>query len=176
MGVQIYVLIIVIAFFIMFWYSIYSWKGKVLCLFRRPNRTVVEKRVPLNSKFVIFDGGKYQVNPKRIDLMWYTRGIIHQFFPMFVPFLEYKWDTDQALDPTTFTNTWDTPEARASTREEDKFKALSKGFQAQAGKKETGLIRFLPWIAVGVSLIVGYMVYQLSQHVALLEQLIKVQQ
>lgn len=175
MNIQTFVLVIVVVFFGLFWYSQHSWKNKVLCLFRKPNRTVIEKKVPLNSRYVIFDGGKYQVNPKRIDLMWYTRGIVHSFFPMFVPFLEFKHDTPQALDPTDFKHTWDTPEARGSTREEERFKALSRGFQAQAGKKQSSLERLLPWAAIGVTLIIGFMVYQLMQHVALLEQLIKVQ-
>lgn len=175
MNIQIFVVLVVVLAFGLFLYSQYSWRGKVLCLFRRPNRTVIEKRVPLRSRYVIFDGGKYEINPKRIDLMWYTRGMIHQMFPMFVPFLEYKWDMPYALDPTKFTNSWDSPEARNSSKTEEKIRAVSKGFAAQGASKQSTLEKLLPWAAVGISIIVGFMVYQLSQHVSVLEELIKVQ-
>jgi hypothetical protein len=174
MSAQTFILAIVMVLLGMFVYSQYSWRGKVLCFFRRPNRTVVEKKVRLHSRSVTFQGGKYYIDPKRIDLMWYTRGLIHSMFPMFVPFLEFKHDSSVALDPTKFTNTWDTPEARASTREEEKFRNLSKGFDRQGGVKETFLSKWLPWIAIGLTLVIGYMVYQQSQQLAVLEQLIKV--
>ena len=173
MNATTFVLVIVIAVLGMFVYSQYNWRGKVLCLFRRPNRTVIEKKVKLNSRYVTFQGGKYQINPKRIDLMWYTRGFIHSLFPMFIPFLEFKWDSEQAVDPTTFQNTWDTPEARAASREEESYKNLNRSFSS-VSKKQSFIEKWLPWIAIGITLVVGYMVYNMQQDMATLQQLIKV--
>ena len=172
MNVQTFVIVVVVLLAGLNIYSQYAWRGKLLCLFRRSNRTVIEKKISVSSKYVIFDGGKYRVNPKRIDLMWYTRGI-HQIFPMFVPFLEYKWDTDQPLDPTTFLNTWDTPEARQALNQEDNIKSLDRAAAAQSGKKESSFQRLLPWITIGIVIVVAYLVYQMSNNMGVLQQQIQ---
>ena len=169
MSLEIFAMMVVVLLAAANIYSQYSWRGKALCLFRRANRTVVEKKIPLKSKYVIFDGGKYRVNPKRIDLMWYTRGI-HQLFPMFVPVLEYKWDTDQPLDPTTFTNTWDSPEARKALNQEENIRSLDRAVTQGAGKKESTFQRFLPWITIAILLVVAMWVYQMSGHIGELQQ------
>lgn len=157
----------------MAYYSQASLRNKIFCTFRRPNKTKIEKFVSLRSKFVIFDGGKYIVNPKRVTLMWYNRGI-NAFFPTWVPSLDYRWDTDQPLDPETFEATWETPEARQSMGQEENIKALDRAVAAQTGKKQSRFQEYLPWITLGALIVVVYLVYQMSQNIAVLEQLIKV--
>lgn len=173
MSAQVFFLILTIGILGVFFYTQQSLRGKLLCFFHRPNRTIVEKKISLRSKYVIFDGGRFVVNPKRISLIWYKRGF-HSFFPTFIPSLTYKWDTDQPLDPTTFQNTWDTPEARQAARGEESWKGFAKGVSSQVGKKQGGLEKYLPWISIALTLVVGYLVYQMSQHLTLLENLIKV--
>lgn len=169
MNVQTFVILIVILLAGLNIYSQYAWRGKLLCLFRRPNRTVIEKKISVSSKYVVFDGGIYHVNTKYIDLMWFTRGI-HQLFPMFVPFLEYRWNTEQPLDPTTFKDTWLTPEARMALNQEDNIKALNRAAAAQSGKKESSFQRLLPWITIGIIVIIAYLVYQMNNDMGLMQQ------
>lgn len=157
----------------MFWYSQSKLKNKLLCTFRRANKTKVEKLVPLRSRYVVFDRGRYNVNPKRITLFWFNRGI-HQFFPTWLPALDFRWDSPNALDPETFENTWDTPESREMAENEDDYKAFNKGIQSQLSKKGRFPDWLLPMIAIGISLVVGYLVYQQGEHLTYLEQLIKV--
>jgi hypothetical protein len=157
----------------MTWYSTASKRNKLLCRFRKPDLTLIEKFVPKHSRYVIFDGGKYIIEPKRVILQWYNRGI-HQFFPMWIPSLDYKWDTDVALDPRKFTNTWDTPEARNAASSEDDWKGFNKGMQAQTGKKVTMFQQYLPWITIGAIVILGVMVYTQGQRVDIMEEMIKV--
>tara|TARA_Y100000310_G_scaffold164294_1_gene164120 strand:+ start:3890 stop:4378 length:489 start_codon:yes stop_codon:yes gene_type:complete len=158
-----------------FWFSITKFRGKVLCTFRSANKTKQEKLILLKSKHVLFNGGWYNVNPKRVTTFWYNKGI-HQFFPIPIPTLDFRFDSPEALDPETFQNTWDTPEAREMAGSEDDYRAFNKGIQAQLGK----ISRFPEWlfpaITIGAVLIIGYLVYTQGQHLSYLEQLIKLGQ
>ena len=153
-------------------YSLYQIQGKIWCTFRRPNKTKVEKWVPMKSRYVHFDKGRYNVNTKRITLLRWKRGIF-QFFPIFVPSLDFSWDSSNPHDPETFQNTWDTPEAREAAGQEDNYKAFNKGLQVQAGSKSRFPEWLFPAITIGAVLIIGYLVYQQGQHLTYLEQLIK---
>lgn len=90
--------VIVVAFvLIMFIISQRKFKNKMLCEFIRPNKQKIEAWVPMHSKYVTFDQGKYGIgqyiiNPKAIITYWYARGI-NKFFPCLVPTLIFRWDT-----------------------------------------------------------------------------------
>lgn len=150
-------------------------KNQVYCSFRRPNRTKIEKWVKLHSKYVIFEGGKYRVNPKKITLLWWNRGILGMFGVGFwVPSLDYRWDTDQPLDPDTFETTWDTPEVRNMLGSEEDYKDFAKGAPPAGAKKEGVFQRFLPWIMLAILLVLALWIYQMQGQLAGLMQLIKV--
>jgi len=155
-----------------YWYSITKFKGKLLCTFRSANKTKQEKLIRLNSKHVIFDGGKYDVNPKRITTFWYNKGL-HQFFPIPVPTLDFRHGDRNALDPETFQTTWDTAEAREMSNQEENYKAFNKGLQTQLGRKSRFPEWLFPMATIGAVLVIGYLVYQQGQHLSYLEQLIK---
>ena len=173
MDVSTLIIIFAVGIIGMFWYSQSKLKNKLLCTFRRANKTKVEKLIPLKSRYVIFDGGRYNVNPKRISLFWYNRGM-HQFFPTWLPTLDYNYQSQNPLDPGTFKDTWDTPEAREASGQEDAFKAFAKGISTQVGKKSRFPEWLFPMITIGAILVVGYLVYQQGQHLSYLEQLIQV--
>ena len=172
MNVSIMIAILAIGIVGMFWYSQNKLKGKIHCTFRRQNKTKIEKFVPQKSRYVIFDGGQYNVNTKRITLLLYNRGI-HQFFPTYVPSLDFSWYSPNPLDPERFKSTWDTPETREASRQEDSFRAFAKGIMSQIGKKSRFPEWLFPAITIGAIMIIGYLVYQQSQHLSYLEQLIK---
>lgn len=170
-------LVIILAFlFFIFYYSQTKFKNKMLCTFIRPNRTKIEKWVPLYSKYVIFDRGKYGIghydcNPNCIILMWYARGF-NRFFPILVPTLEFKWDTQNPLNPKTFESTWASPEQRNAAWEEHQHIAFAKAAAAQAGRKSRFPEWFFPLITLGVVLIVMWLVWGLNARIEGLEQFI----
>ena len=166
----------------LFFQSQNRFKNKMLCYFIRPNKQRIEKWVPLHSTHVVFDRGQYGVaryicDPECITMLWYERGI-NKFFPVLVPVLEFKWDTPNALNPTTFESTWHTPEARQAAWEEHQHVAFARAAAVAAGTKTNKMITvLLPVITVGLVLIVLFIVYQgmagLDERMFYLEQQLK---
>lgn len=174
--------IIVAVLFAMFYVSQTKFKNKMLCSFIRPNRQRIEKWVPLYSKYVVFDRGKYGVghyvcDPDCITMMWYNRGF-NKFFPILIPTLEFKWDTPNPLNPKTFESTWHTPEARNASWEEHSHIAFAKGVGTQAGGKSRFPGWLFPLVTIVLVVAVLLIVYQglagLDERLFNLEQLIKV--
>lgn len=132
-------IVVVTAFILLiFFMSQQKFKNKMLCSFIRPNKQKIEKWVPLQSKYIVFDRGRwgighYECDPTCITMMWYERGF-NKFFPVLVPTLEFKWDTPNPLNPSTFQSTWHSPEARHAAWEEHQHIAYAKAAAQQAGK------------------------------------------
>ena len=154
------------------WYSANSAKKRILCVFHRANKTRVEKQIAMTDKKVIFDGGQDAVNIKRIELVWYDKGIA-ALFPGFRPSLTFKWDSEQPVDPATYRNTWDTPEARQAASSERSWVGFNRGMDATAGKKVSGIMQYLPWIAIAGVVIVGFFVYQQNSKMGIIEEQIQ---
>lgn len=156
--------LVVIGFLIaIFYQSQQKFKNKLLCSFIRPNRQRIEAWVPLYSKYVVFDRGKYgighyEVDPNCITMMWFTRGL-NKFFPVLIPTLEFKWDTPNPLDPKTFESTWHTPEARQAGWEEHQHIAFAKSTAIAAGRRS----RFPEWLFPAVVIILLLAALYLSQ-------------
>lgn len=162
---------------IMFVYNQTKFKNKMLCSFIRPNKQRIEKWVPLHSKYVVFDRGKYgighyDVDPDCITLMWYDRGI-NRLFPSLIPYLEFKWDTPNPLNPNTFQSTWHTPEARHAAWEEHQHIAFAKA-ASPAIKKGRFPDWFFPLLTLGVCLILMFFLWQMNSKIDYLEQLINI--
>ena len=172
------VILVLVGIIGLFWHSQTKLKGKIFCTFRRSNKTKIEKWVSQKDKYVYFDPGKgndkgqYIVDTKRITLLWWNRGIF-QFFPMFVPSLDFSWYSQNPHNPETFEVSWDNPTTRAVAGQEDAFKAFSKGIRAQVGKTSRFPEWLFPAVTIGAVLIIGYLVYQQGEHLSYLEQLIK---
>lgn len=175
-------LFVIAAFVLFIWYRAQTrFRDKMLCQFIRPNKQRIEKWVPLDSKYVVFDRGRYgtgryRCDPECITMLWYARGI-NILFPTLVPTLEFKWDTENPLDPRTFQSTWLTPEARHAGWEEHQHVAFARASAAQAGVKKSILEKFLPLITIGGILIVLFIAWQgfggLDERMFNLEQQIK---
>lgn len=176
------IIIILLFLLAIIYFSQQKFKNKMLCMFIRPNRQRIEKWVPLYTKYVVFDRGKYGIghynaDPECITMMWYTRGI-NKFFPALVPTLEFKWDTPNPIDPKTFESTWHTPEARQAAWEEHQHIAFARAAAAQAGRKSRFPEWLFPLITIGLVVIVLFIVWQgmagLDERLFNLEQLIKI--
>ena len=155
-----------------------KFKNKMLCTFRRPNKQKIERWVPLYSKYIIFDRGKYgtgrySCNPKCITLEWYDRGI-NKLFPVLIPTLDFVWWSEEPLNPETFEIDHRSPEASHAALQEDNFLSFTKAAQKSSGAKS----RFPEWMFPAITIVaivaIGYLVYQLMGQVAALENWIKI--
>lgn len=159
-------LFLVACFVLILWYhSQTRMKNKMLCFFIRPNRQMIEKWVPLQSTYVVFDRkkyggiGRYICDPSCVTMMWYARGI-NRLFGTLVPTLTFKWDTPNPLDPKTFERTWYSPESMQAGWEEHQHIAFARASAQVAGVKKTLLDRLFPLIVVGLILIVLFLVWK----------------
>ena len=155
------------------WYSQNSLRNKILCTFRRANRTRIEKFVKEKARYVYFDGGEYVVDTSKIQLTWYNRSI-NAVFPTFVPTLDFTWGSRYPLDPDTMEVTWYSPEASKALTQERNIRELDKAAQAATGKKEGGLTKYLPWITLAILLVLAMWIYQMSGKVAMMSELMQV--
>lgn len=139
------------------WYSTASKRNKILCHFRRINKTKVERLVPMKSRYVIFDGGRYKIDTGRITLFWYARGV-NALFPTWIPSLDFSWYSDVPHNPDDFKDTWDTPEARNAASSEDDWIGFNRAARTQAAGKASKLRAYLPWLLIaGVAIAVYYL-------------------
>lgn len=157
----------------MAWYSQYSLKNKIYCVFHRANKTRIEKFIKEKSKYVYFEGGEYVVDTSKIELTWYNRGI-NSIFPSFVPSLEFTYASRYPLDTETFKQSWYTPEASKALTQEKNIRDLDKATQAQSGQKTSGLSKYLPWITLALLAVALMWIYQMSNNVAMLTELSQV--
>jgi hypothetical protein len=157
-------------FLLITWYSLWNIQGKIKCQFHRKDRTVIDKTIRMTDKTVKFDKGSYDINPRRFSIKWVK---VLGFFPCPMLFQEWKWDTDQPLDPSTFENSVDSPEARHAADSEKDWKGFNQGVDNQLGKKQGSFEKWLPWITIGAVVICAFLVYQLSGKLGIIEQQIQ---
>ncbi len=155
----------VVVFVLAGYYSQATLRNKILCTFRRANKTQIEKFVSQKAKVVIFDGGKYRVMTNMVSLFWYTRGI-HQFFPTWVPKLDFTYKNALPIDPDTGTTTWATPEVEKMLGSEEDYIDFAKGAQIQSGVKQGTFQRYLPYLTIAAVAIIAIILYKLSDNFA----------
>lgn len=145
-------------------YSAHMLKDRIYCTFRRKDKTRIEKWAKANQSRIDFDNGWYYLNPRRTTLTLVTKGI-HAIIPIWARCLDFRHDSSQALDPDTFTNAWESPEARKALNKEEDIRAYQQGnLQAIQGKQKKGMLeQFMPLLVVVGFLIVGYMVWTLTK-------------
>lgn len=156
---------------ILTWYNLWQLQGKIKCMFRQPDGSVVYKTLPMKGDWVYYKNVPYHINRKRIDINWFKMwGIL----TLPIPLLEWKWDSEEPLDPTTFRNTWDTPDARGMADSKKDWQSMNEGIDQQVGaRKAGGFERWLPFVAIGATLIVGFLVWQISGKMGIIEQQIQ---
>ncbi len=163
-------LVLILLFAIVFAsYSARSLKNKILCTVNRADRTKIVKWAKIDQQRIDIEGGWYVVEPDRTVLRLWDSGI-HWFFPVWVRCSDYRHGSARALDPNTFDNSY-SAEARKELDTSDSIRAWSEGnrraLTGGIGKKGM-LERYLPIIMIVGFLIVGYLVYNLQNHVNML--------
>lgn len=164
MSFQTLVVIMAIAVLVMAWYANSSKRNKILCTFRRVNKTKIARWVKMQDTHVVFDGGKYDIIPSRISFQWYQVGFIHMLFPQWVATLDYTYGKRAPLNPNTMNYDWDNPQLRKAINISDMMKSyFSTANPAPSAKKQGWLMQYLPWITVGLIVIMGFYFYMQMQ-------------
>ena len=174
MSPQNFVLITAALIVLCAWYANSSKRNKILCRFRRVNKTIVGRWVKMTSRYIVADGRKYDIVPRRISLYWYTAGIVHMLFPQWVSSMDFSWFSRWPHDPDTMTVTMDDPAIRDAFNKAEWVESYFKGAKPSTStRKQDMLSKYLPWIAVAAVVLVGFWLYQnmahLSQNMAALQ-------
>ena len=164
--------VFVVFLFMIFIYASYQTraiKDKTHCTFIRPDTSKIYKWIKAKQRRVEFDGGWYYINPKRRILENIDKGI-HLLFPTKATAFIFRWDSSQPLDPTTFENNWETPEARLALNKEEDIRAYSAGnVQAISSKGKQGMLeRLMPILMLVSVIIIGYMAYSMTKRMDML--------
>lgn len=154
-----FVIVVALGVLVMSWYANTSKRNKILCTFRRVNKTKLKKFVTMNKEFVIFDGKKYDIIPSCITFEWYTGGFIHMLFPQWVATLDYTWGKRLPLNPNRMDYDWDNPENRKAINISDIIKSYFSTANPVAVKKQSMLKEYAPWIAILLVVLVGFWLY-----------------
>ncbi len=161
------IMVTAIALIVMAWYANTSKRDKILCTFRRVNKTKIVKWVKMKNKFVIFDDGKYDIIPSRITFQWYTGGLIHMLFPQWVATLDYSYTSRFPHDPNNMAITAESPETRKALNKQEWVTSYYRGAEPKAGKTKVSLIeKYLPWVAIVLVVVVAFYLYNSQQTMA----------
>ena len=146
-------------------------KNKMLCTFRRSNKTKVERWVPLSTKYVVFENGQYNCDPTAITLQWYDRGI-NKLLPTLVPTLDFAWWTADPINPETFAPTHLSPQAAKLARQDDNFQSFRRAVD-KGGSKSRFPEWLFPAITIGGLAVLGYLVYSIMGQLDTINNLIR---
>jgi hypothetical protein len=166
-------------------FDLLSKRNKMFATFRRVNKQRISKWVKLDDDFIIFDGKKYDVVPDCLCPQFYSPGLFKMFgLGIWIMSADYSWYRSAPHDPNAWGATVISPAVRKVINNADRMRAFARGIQAQTGAKKSGLAGYLPYIAVGIVLLVAVWVYNnnqvlaanqtaLASHLATLENLVK---
>jgi hypothetical protein len=157
---------LVVAFVVIFYasYSAHKLKDQIWCTFRRRDKTRIEKWGKVKYGRIEFDGGWYYLNTKRTTIKMVTSGI-HQIMPIWVRCLDFRFDSNQPLDPDNFNADYDNPNDRkALDKSEDLTALMVSQANSLGGNKKQGLLeKIFPIIVIAGFCILGYFVYSTMQ-------------
>lgn len=155
---QVFLLIIVGGLLFWAWWDNSSKRNKIYCQFTNPTKRDIYRWVKVTSRYVIFEGKKYDILQNCIKTVWWDKGIIGMLFPRDIPKLDFVWYDRFPIDPNTGVPAVVSPEVRAVMNKEEWAKAYYKGSAPnnRAGGKLGFLQQWLPAIiAIGAVILVA---------------------
>lgn len=155
------VMMMVIA--LMGWWANYSKRDKIYCSFTNEDKSLIHKFVRKRSRYVVFDGRRYDIVPGCVKTLLWDKGIIGMVFPQRVPALDFTYASRWPIDPATGKHAVISPEVRQAMNKEEWVKSYAKGFTPQAAKKQSMIQQWLPWIAIGLVALLFFYVYTNNQ-------------
>ncbi len=166
MTFQTLILIMAMVIVFMAWYANSSKRNKIYCSFTRVNKTSIHKFVKMTSRYVVFDGKRFDIFSKCIVFDWWDRGLVHMLFPQWVATLNFTYASRFPNDPETGQPAIISPEVRNAMNKEEWVKSYAKGFTPPSSKKQTTIQQYLPWVSVILVLVVGVYFYTNMQAMA----------
>lgn len=147
----------------MAWYANSSKRDKIYCSFRRVNKSKIVKFVKMTSRYVIFDGARYDIIPSCITYEWFDKGLIGKMFPQSVATLDFSWYSRYPLDPNTLKPVVISPEVRKAMNKEEWVRSYAKGFVPPTAKKQSMIQQYLPFASIVLVILVGFYLYMNMQ-------------
>ena len=166
MELQTLIAVMAVLVVVMAWYANSSKRDKIFCTFNRINKTQRDKFVKMTSRYVIFDGKKYDIIPSCVVYKWWDKGLVHMLFPQWVATMEFSWSNRFPHDPNTLKPAIVSPEVRNTMNKEEWVKSYAKSFTPPTTKKETMFQQYLPWVGIILAIVVGVYLYNNIQSIS----------
>ncbi len=148
-----------VAVVVMAWYANSSKRNKIYCSFTRVNKTSIHKFVKMSSRYVVWDGKRYDIVPSCVIFDWWDKGLVNMLFPQWVATMDYTYASRWPIDKTSGKPVIISPEVRNSMNKEDWVRSYAKGFTPPSSKKQSAITQFLPWIAIVLVVVVAVYFY-----------------
>lgn len=146
-------------FVILTLFQVYSLSNKIFCTFRSKDKGKEEKFVSEKDGVVHFKNGTYEIDPRRITILKYKRGLMGFIGGLPVKSLDFTWSSRVPENPDDFTATWDTPEARKMADSKNDWQGMNSGIDVQVGKKQSFMGGWMLYVAIGIIVILAYFTY-----------------
>ena len=159
MDFQTFMLVMLLVVVGMAWYANSSKRNKIYCCFTRINRTSIHKFVKMTSRYVVFDGKRYDIVSRCVVFDWWDKGLVHMLFPQWVATMNFTYANRWPIDPSTGEFVIISPEVRNAMNKEEWVKSYARGFTPPSAKKQTAFQQYLPWVAILLVVMVGMYFY-----------------
>lgn len=163
MSYQTFFLIMAMLVVGMAWYANYSKRNKIYCSFIRVNKTSIHKFVKMSSQYVVFEGTRRNIIPSCIVWDWWDKGFVHMLFPQWVGTLTFSYSSPYPIDPNTLQPMILSAEVRKLMNKEEMWRDYNKTLTPPTAKKQTAFQQYLPWLAVGLVVLLAVYVYTNNQ-------------
>jgi len=157
-------------------------RHKIRCRYTSISKQTQEMIVDASSNVVFFKDGntakKFYIISSCVKHRWWEDGI-QWFAPMFMPEMDFVWNSQFPVDPNTGVPIVLSPETAGIIKKEENARAYAGGQQTElaksgtGGQKLNGLSKYLPWIAliavVGVFLYLNGKVGTINKNMTIIE-------
>ena len=159
------------------WWEVQSKRDKIYCTLRRSNKTKVHKWAKIEDDHIVIAGLQFNIVERFVVYEWFKGGLLGWLFPTRVPALDYDESSEDPFNPDDMTDAHViSPRVRRQINNRGRMGAFAAGVAAQSGKKKSGIVEFLPWLAIIAVAGVAFMLYQDHQsNVALFNQVQQIQ-
>lgn len=159
MSIQTFVLLMAMILVVMAWWANTSKRNKIYCSFTRVNKTSINRFVKMTSRYVVFDGKRYDIVPRCVKFNWWDKGLVNWVFPQWVASLDFTYANRWPIDPETGRHAVISPEVRNAMNKEEWVKSYAKGFTPPTSRKLSFFQQYLPYITIGIVMLMGVYFY-----------------
>jgi len=152
-------MLVLVSVLVLVWFQVNSLGNKIFCTFRSKDKGKDEKFVGEKDGVVHFKGGVYEIDPRRVTILKYKRGLIGMLFQIPVKTLDFTWSSRVAENPDDFSTTWDTPDARGMADSRKDWIGMNSVIDVQTGKKPNFMGNWMVWAGVIIIVVIAFVTY-----------------